>query len=46
MLPDRDLWRARCIERCPPGSGSGPGKRNSREAVTAPRTDFTDSRSR
>ncbi len=27
--PDRVLWRARCIERCTPGSGSGPGKRNS-----------------
>lgn len=24
--PDRDLWRARCIERCPPGSGSGSGE--------------------
>jgi hypothetical protein len=44
--PQRDLWRARCIERCPPGSGSGPGQRNSRKALTAPRTDFTDPRSR
>ncbi len=34
------LWRARCIERCPPGSGSGPGKRASRKAGTAPRADF------
>jgi putative transposase len=32
--PDRGLWRARCIERCPPGSGSGPGKRTSRKADT------------
>ena len=34
------LWRARCIERCTPGSGSGPEKRNSRKAVTALRADF------
>jgi len=34
------LWRARCIERCPPGSGSGPGKRASRKAGAAPRADF------
>ncbi|WP_084784611.1 IS3 family transposase [Arthrobacter sp. Hiyo1] len=34
------LWRARCIERCPPGSGSGPGKRAGRKAGTAPRADF------
>lgn len=38
--PERGLWRARCIERCPPGSGSGPGKRASRKADTAPRADF------
>src|SRR5262249_45493103 len=38
--PRRSLWRARCIERCTPGSGSGPGKRASRKADTAPRTDF------
>lgn len=25
-LPLRDLWRARCIERCTPGSGSGSGE--------------------
>jgi hypothetical protein len=37
----RDLRRARCIERCSPGSGSGPGKRAGREAGTAPRADFT-----
>ena len=36
----RVLWRARCIERCTPGSGSGPEKRNSRKAVTALRADF------
>lgn len=36
---ERGLWRARCIERCPPGSGSGPGKRTSRKAGTAPRAD-------
>ena len=29
LQPDRVLWRARCIERSKPGSGSGPGKRNS-----------------
>ena len=34
------MWRARCIERCPPGSGSGPGKRSGRKAGTAPRADF------
>ncbi|WP_275306316.1 IS3 family transposase [Streptomyces yunnanensis] len=34
------MWRARCIERCPPGSGSGPGKRAGRKAGTAPRADF------
>ncbi|MET8421050.1 IS3 family transposase [Streptomyces sp. NPDC005134] len=38
--PFRGLWRARCIERCPPGSGSGPGKRTGRKAGTAPRADF------
>ena len=38
--PERGLWRARCIERCPPGSGSGPGKRIRRKADTAPRADF------
>jgi hypothetical protein len=37
---DWGLWRARCIERCPPGSGSGPGKRISRKADTALRADF------
>ena len=37
---NRGLWRARCIERCPPGSGSGPGKRIRRKAYTAPRADF------
>ena len=40
--PDRVLRRARCIERCTPGSGSGPGKRTSPTAGTAPRADFTD----
>ncbi|MGW0999760.1 IS3 family transposase [Streptomyces sp. NPDC002523] len=34
------MWRARCTERCPPGSGSGPGKRAGRKAGTAPRADF------
>jgi putative transposase len=34
------LRRARCIERCTPGSGSGPGKRTSRKTDTAPRADF------
>ena len=29
---ERGLWRARCIERCTPGSGSGPGKRTGRKA--------------
>jgi hypothetical protein len=43
-LPDRGLWRARRIERCTPGSGSGPGKRTGRKAGTAPRADFTDPR--
>jgi putative transposase len=38
--PDRALWRARCIERCTPGSGSGPGKRNNPTVVTASRADF------
>ena len=38
--PERGLWRARCIERCTPGSGSGSGKRIRREADTAPRADF------
>ena len=38
--PDRVLWRARCIERCTPGSGSGPGKRNTPTVVTASRADF------
>ncbi|MGW7369452.1 IS3 family transposase [Streptomyces sp. NPDC054841] len=28
------------MERCPPGSGSGPGKRAGRKAGTAPRADF------
>jgi len=37
---NRGLWRARCIERCPPGSGSGPGKRIRRKAYTALRADF------
>ena len=40
MTPRQVLWRARCIERCTPGSGSGPEKRNSRKAVTALRADF------
>ena len=34
------MWRARCVERRPPGSGSGPGKRIGRKADTAPRADF------
>ncbi|MET7391779.1 IS3 family transposase [Streptomyces sp. NPDC005529] len=34
------MGRARCIERCPPGSGSGPGKRSGRKAGTPPRADF------
>jgi hypothetical protein len=29
LRPNRVVRRARCIERCTPGSGSGPGKRNS-----------------
>jgi hypothetical protein len=35
------LWSARCPERGTPGAGSGPGKRASRKAGTAPRADFT-----
>jgi len=35
------LWRARCIERCTPGSGSGPEKRGGRKTVPALRADFT-----
>ena len=38
--PEWGLWRARCIERCPPGSGSGPEKRICRKADTALRADF------
>ena len=34
------MWRARCIERCTPGSGSGLRKRAGRETGTAPQTDF------
>ena len=37
----RGLWRARCIERCTPGSGSGPRKRTGHKAGTALRADFT-----
>lgn len=37
----RGLWRARCIERCPPGSGGGSRRRTGREAGTAPRSDLT-----
>src|SRR6185503_19929600 len=36
-----DLWRARCGESRPAGSGSGPRKRTGRKTGTAPRTDFT-----
>src|SRR5664280_1573854 len=38
----RGLWRARCIERCTPGSGSGLRKRAGQLAGTAPQADFTD----
>jgi hypothetical protein len=37
---DRVLWRARCIERCTPGSGSGPGNGTVTTTVTASRADF------
>lgn len=43
MQPDRVLWRARCIERCTPGSGSGPGKRNNPDGLSPrPGPTFTD----
>jgi len=35
------LWRAGCVGRRTPGSGSGSGKRVGREADTAPRLDST-----
>jgi hypothetical protein len=42
---NRGLWRARCIERCTPGSGSGLEKRTSQTTTgTALQADFTDPR--
>ena len=35
------MWRAGCEETRTPGSGGGPGKRNGRNTVTAPRADLT-----
>src|SRR5215210_6205067 len=45
QVTQRDLWSARCLERGTPGAGNGPGKRIGRKTSTAPRADFTTTRS-